>query len=427
MKRSSNLAFLLTTLLGAVEMFGYGSTPPPTRHSGGFGESVCTACHTGTSLNAGGGRVLLANPPATYTSGQRITLTVRIEDPAAARWGFQLTARSMDGRQAGYLEAGSGTTVNLDGGMLYLSHAGGNSATQAGRTSPVTFTATWVAPDISAGVVAFDIAANAANNNNANTGDHIYQARATINAGVAGETPSVYFGGVVNSASFARAPQNRTSPGGLVSIFGRNLANMTIEATRLPLSSTMGGAVVTFNGVAAPLLYVSPGQINAIVPELFGVFDSVQVQVTVSSAAVSSPEIVPFAPVSPGVFTVARDGQGLAAALHADGRPVTEANPARRGEFVQIYCAGLGSTSPPAPPGLPAPNQEPLARTDAPVRVSLGGVTGIVPQFAGLAPGFASLYQVNIQVPSGAPSGRAALVIFVGGVPSQVGVILPVQ
>ena len=410
-----------------VLVFSYGNSPPPERHTGGFGEPTCTECHVGTALNGGGGRISLLNAPATYNSGQRISLSLKVEDPTAMRWGFELSARTLDGRQAGSFAPGAGQAVTPSSGILYLSHSGGAASTFAGTAGSATFNFAWIAPDVTAGTVALDIAANAASNNGQNTGDHIYQARVTINAGTSGNMPSIFFGGVVNAASFVAAPQNWVSPGTIAAIFGRNLAPSTVGATKLPLDNVMGNTIVTFNGVPAPLYYVSPDQINAQVPDLFGVFDFVQVQVTVNNTAVSSIENVPFAAVSPGIF-VTRDGNGKAvpAALHLDGTLVTDASPARRGEFLQIYGTGLGSTSPSVPAGMAAPRQ-PLARTDSPVRVSIGGVTNMEPQYAGLAPDFAGLYQVNVKVPNSAVSGPQRLNLSVSGFSSQDGLTIPIQ
>src|SRR5580692_1060308 len=76
--------------------------------------------------------------------------------------------------------------------------------------------------------------------------------------------PSVSAGGVLNGASFATGQP--VAPGSLVSIFGSDLASGTAAATSVPLSTSLGNVKVTFNNIAAPLNYVSGGQINAQVP-----------------------------------------------------------------------------------------------------------------------------------------------------------------
>src|ERR1700720_2483520 len=95
-----------------------------------------------------------------------------------------------------------------------------------------------------------------------------------------GQTPVVSTGGVVNAASFD-AP---VSPGSLVSIFGSNLASQTMPASTIPLPLSLAGVSVSFNGIAAPLLFVSSGQINAQLPWEVPASGAVSVIVTNQSA-----------------------------------------------------------------------------------------------------------------------------------------------
>src|SRR5947208_8921427 len=78
------------------------------------------------------------------------------------------------------------------------------------------------------------------------------------------QKPVVVDGGVLNGASFAKG--QAVAPGSLVSIFGTELAATTAQAGSIPLSTSINDVSVTFNGVAAPLSLISPGQINAQVP-----------------------------------------------------------------------------------------------------------------------------------------------------------------
>jgi uncharacterized protein (TIGR03437 family) len=91
----------------------------------------------------------------------------------------------------------------------------------------------------------------------------------------------------------------------------------------------------------------------------------------------------------------------------------------RRGEFIEIYCTGLGQVQNPPEAGTAAP-MSPLSRTVLPARVTIGGVDASV-SFSGLAPGFVGLYQVNAQVAANTPAGPAVpLVIRMGdGIPSN--------
>ena len=92
---------------------------------------------------------------------------------------------------------------------------------------------------------------------------------------------------------------------------------------------------------------------------------------------------------------------------------------AAAGETVQIFCTGLGATQPAVKSGDPAPTAEPLARVSIIPAATIGGQTARV-TFAGLAPGFVGLYQVNVEIPPGLAIGDAVpLILSQGGVPSN--------
>jgi len=85
--------------------------------------------------------------------------------------------------------------------------------------------------------------------------------------------------------------------------------------------------------------------------------------------------------------------------------------PTTVGGVISIYCTGLGATEPAVASGQPGPSAEPLARVKALPTVTIGGLPATV-SFAGLAPGFAAVYQVNAQVPAGAAAGDAVPVVI---------------
>ncbi len=181
----------------------------------------------------------------------------------------------------------------------------------------------------------------------------------------------------------------------------------------------------------AALFFVSGTQINAQVPfELVSGAGLVTVQVT-RGGETSTAQPVAIAAVSPGIFTQNQQGTGPGAILHAaDFQPVSESNPAQTGEFLLIFCTGLGPVLPEVPSGNVAPGTEPLARTVSPPLVNIGGIPAEV-VYSGLAPGFVGLYQVNVEVPVGLsppnsqPEGAAPpvthnLEIINIGVPSNI-------
>ena len=223
---------------------------------------------------------------------------------------------------------------------------------------------------------------------------------------------------VVNSASFRAAtdPIPAIAPGSIVSVFGTGLAGTTQSAVSTPVPKVLLDTVVSFNNVPAPLFYVSPNQINAQVP-----FELPPGGVTVEVRRPSSSVVrqtITLAPAAPGIFTTNQRETGPGVIVHAaDFSLVTESVPARPGEFVSIFCTGLGELKSRVDAGIAAPYPPPETVLTPEVRV--GNILANV-SFSGLAPGFVGLYQVNVQVPMGTPTGIAVPVVLAsGGVPSN--------
>jgi uncharacterized protein (TIGR03437 family) len=222
--------------------------------------------------------------------------------------------------------------------------------------------------------------------------------------------------GVENAASgssYAVVPQM------LVAIYGSYFASQTAFASGSPLPIQLGGASVTFNGIAAPLLYVSSGQINAQVPSGLQGSSSANVvvqtpagasaafPVTVTPMGISdaAPLITSFGS-APGIFTQDSSGCGPAAALniHADGSttlntPQTSFDPQKDSGFA-IFLTGLGYF-PDRVDGVPWPYNAPDNRSIQ-FGVTVGGVPGVnhvstnlATSYAGPAPGLVGVDQVN--------------------------------
>jgi uncharacterized protein (TIGR03437 family) len=198
---------------------------------------------------------------------------------------------------------------------------------------------------------------------------------------------------VVNAASFTAG--EALSPGSMISIFGTNLATATAQAAVIPLPVSLGGAQVFFNATAAPLLYVSPLQINAVIPWGLAA-DTASVTVVVGGVS-SAPATVAIGPSNPGAFV----SGGIAAALvvGADGQykgVMSATNAAQPGDIIELYATGLGAVT--NPPRVGSAPGSALSWAALPVAANIGGVPANV-LFAGLAPGFADLFQVNIVAP----------------------------
>ncbi len=205
-----------------------------------------------------------------------------------------------------------------------------------------------------------------------------------------------------NSASYL--PAFSIAPGEIVSLFGAELAPTAEAAQLFPLPSQLQGVRVMVGGAAAPLLYVSPGQINFQAP-----YDIPQTGTSIviqrgSQSSASWP--VRTLAALPGIFTTP-DGYTAPVIAHAsDFTLVTPQHPAHPGEYLAIFCTGLGATTPPSHAG-DAASAAPIQQTYFYVAIDSRQVE--VAPYAGLAPGYAGLYQVNFQVPADQTPGTALL------------------
>ncbi|MEX2304411.1 MAG: hypothetical protein WD733_25940 [Bryobacterales bacterium] len=237
----------------------------------------------------------------------------------------------------------------------------------------------------------------------------------TATALVAGDRPMFSAAAVVNAANYAPGPAGEPaalSPGGLHSIFGLNLAADTAVARALPLPLSLAGTFVRINGVPAPLLFVSPGQINLQVPfELSGSAAEIAIE---TPAGLSDLATVAVRPVHPGIFFDPATGDG--AILNADNTLVSEV-PARPGETIQIFATGLGAVEPAGRTGVAAATL-PQSLTVSPPRVSIGDLEAEV-SFSGLAPLLAGVYQINAKVPGTLAPGRYVLRLEIHGLRSN--------
>jgi type 1 glutamine amidotransferase len=180
------------------------------------------------------------------------------------------------------------------------------------------------------------------------------------------EPPALTNQGIANAASFT--PRATVSPGSAISIFGRNLTTgATMQAPAERVVYRLAGATVKLNGAAIPLLFVSPGQINAVVPlntEPGG--GTFQFELLVGASPVVAARLN-AAEATPGIFTFT---------LH--------------GSAITLWATGLG----------PVVRQGSFDVTHLQPSVRIGGVPARV-LYSGLSPGLLGLYQVNVEVPTG--------------------------
>jgi uncharacterized protein (TIGR03437 family) len=204
------------------------------------------------------------------------------------------------------------------------------------------------------------------------------------------------------------------APGGLISVYGQQMAPVNLATKELPLPTALAESCLTVNGVPVPMLFVSGGQINGQLP--FNIDGNAQMTLR-TPGGISDNFNFSILPAAPSIFRSGSAGPqvGLATITRADnGELVTPTNPVRGGDSIVIWATGLGRTMPAIDAGLPSPS-DPLASAVITPTVILAGVALDV-QYAGLAPGSVGLYQINATVPKTVPQGLdMPLVISQGG------------
>jgi uncharacterized protein (TIGR03437 family) len=228
--------------------------------------------------------------------------------------------------------------------------------------------------------------------------------------------------GVVNNASFAPG-SNPVAPGSIAAVFGSNMndgSNVLFSSFGADgkLVTTLGGAQVTINGSPVPIFYSTPAQLGIQIPaNLSGSSASIQVSI---GGETSAQQMIPIAPVAPGLFSTDQSGHGQGAILIANTNtlvapagsiPGRESRPAKTGDFITIFCTGLGAVTPLLATGEPGTSNTTVEEPS----VTIDGIPAIV-QFSGIAPGFVGLDQVNVEVPAGVHAANdVPVVLTIGG------------
>jgi uncharacterized protein (TIGR03437 family) len=259
-------------------------------------------------------------------------------------------------------------------------------------------------------------------------------------------SPSIPAGGVVG-AGLSIPPVTNLSPNALFTAFGSGFVPGGVtrlvaaaDLTNGALPTNLGCTCVAVNHRLAPLLYASATAVNFQAPSSI-VDGTAAVQVIANcgapgekasaaqtiTAQAATPEFFFFKQNASGANPVAAE-DAISGALIGPSGLLAGANitPAKPGEYVALYATGLGTTDPAHAAGQ-IPTQ--AAATASPVSVSLNGVplaaTDVV--YAGLAPGFAGLYQVNVRIPATVPDGDVPVSLSINGVATVPGAYLTVQ
>ena len=208
-----------------------------------------------------------------------------------------------------------------------------------------------------------------------------------------------------STASIANAATNIPAgfaPNSIISIYGSNLANGTAAVTSsggiLPI--TLGGVTVYIAGRPGSIFYISPKQVNVLIPYNLGPGPT---SLTVVRDGTAGPTVpIVLTATAPGLFEL---GVQTVLATHANGSLITTSAPAVAGEIIIIYAVGLGPTIPEQSDGA-IPARSAVIANFASMNVLLNGapVAHSSIQYAGITPGCAGLYQINLLLPTPLPS-----------------------
>lgn len=241
--------------------------------------------------------------------------------------------------------------------------------------------------------------------------------------------PTINPGGVVSSAAFGGSSD--VSPGSWIEIYGSNLSATTriwssSDFTGSTAPTSLDGVIVTIGGRPAFVDYVSPSQVNALIPSDVPVGPA---QLVVSGpTGTSDPYMIAVQSVEPGLLAPPSfqvGGIQYVAALSPDFKsfmlpagaiPGVQSRPARPGESIILYGVGFGGVVPSLSAGTLVSQQNTLSN---PIEIRFGNVPATL-SFAGLAPGATGLYQFNLVVPN-VPDNPAVPLTFslTGTIPSQ--------
>jgi uncharacterized protein (TIGR03437 family) len=356
-------------------------------------------------------------PPTTFyyevdgtdTAGNKVTANLYVPFQSAAPNAGALTVSKSSVSMSASPSQSAATTANVNapsgqawtvGAFPASERSGWLVVSPLSGTGPATVTLVAAAPGLANGVYTTTLVFQSAN-----TTPQFVNVPVTFTIGA---SSAISIAAVAHGASY----QHLYAPGMLVSVFGTNLAAAEQLASTLPLPLTMGGVSATVNGIAAPLLYVSPSQLNIQIPYETTTGTAL---LAVSNNGLVATNSFSVSPSAPGLFTQNQQGTG----------PITATSSGGRGQQFALYVTGAGEVSPPIANGaVPTGTQVPVPLL--PVSVTVGGVAATL-DYVGLPSWSVGTLQVNFTVPPNAPLGPQPVVVTVGTASSPVAVTFTVQ
>jgi uncharacterized protein (TIGR03437 family) len=313
--------------------------------------------------------------------------------------------------------------------MQFIEHSLDGYTASRGKTGSFSYEFDWTPPATNVGNIVIYVAANAANGDVTQNGDHIYTNTYTLTpaagGGGGGSTPTIT--SVVNGASF----QTGIEAGSWVTIKGTNLSNTdpgrtwrADEIVNNALPIALDNTSVTINNKPAYVYFISPTQINVQAPTDTATGSvSVIVKNNGATSAAFSAQLNPF---SPAFFQYGGQPYAIATrfpdnALLANPGAITGTVAAKAGDILTLWATGFGATSPATPAGIVVTGAPAVATAPT---VTVGGVNAPLVTSAVLSPGSAGLYQISVQLPANVPKGDVDVVATVGGFTSISGIKL---
>lgn len=396
-----------------------GTTTPATINVSANAGSLPVGTYTGkvtitaASPGANGSPITI---PVTLNvvTGQTLSVT-----PATLNFSYSIGASAPSAQTVQV--AASGTTPAPFSAAIATTPSGGTwlQVSPASGTTPATLSVTVSPTGLAAGNYTGTVTISSTSSLNPVT--------VTVTLAVS-TIPTPVIAAIGNAASYATGA---VAPGENIVIFGTGIGPATLAGGTLTtagaFSTTAGNTQVTFDGVAAPVIYASATQTSVMVP--YGVSGRTVTTVRISYQGVqSNPLIYNVTTTAPGIYTQNSSGTGPGAILNQDYSINGPTKPAATGSVVAVYMTGEGATNTTPPDGAIAPaNGTGLYKPLLPVTATVGGIPATV-QYYGTAPGIVyGVMQVNLTIPAGVNSGPQPIVITVGTTSTQAGVTVAVQ
>jgi uncharacterized protein (TIGR03437 family) len=223
----------------------------------------------------------------------------------------------------------------------------------------------------------------------------------SVTASGSGSASAPAISSVTNGASFKQG----FAPGSVLSVFGTGLAPSIQTASSVPLPLSTSGVAVLVNGIAAPLYYVAPGQLNVQIP--YETVAGGSEEISINNNGKVTTQTFQVATAAPGIFT------------NSAGALVPTAS-AALGQEIAFYITGAGAVSPAISDGTAPADSTALADLPKPLQstsVTIGGAAATI-DFIGIPWGLVGVTQINVQVPNNIATGAQAVVVTVDGVAS---------